>query len=168
MQSIELTFRDSTDSAIRADWARLAEAGIPSLAGHTSPSNSPHITLAAGADMNLPDIPQDPWERLPLDISFSGVHIFPARTGMYVLARSVVVTRQLLELHRVLHEGISGALPLTRPDAWTPHVTLARRVPAHQLGSAMDLLDLRLAGRCTEARLWDSNTRTLIPLWNPA
>ncbi|CAN7530860.1 2'-5' RNA ligase family protein [Pseudarthrobacter oxydans] len=168
MQSIELTFGDSTDSAIRADWARLAEAGIPSLAGHTSPSNSPHITLAAGADMQLPDTLRNRWQRLPLDISFSGVHIFPARTGTYVLARSVVVTRRLLELHGLLHAGISGALPLTLPDAWTPHVTLARRVPAHQLGTAMDLLDLRLAGCCTEARLWDSNTRTLASLSNPA
>lgn len=167
MQSIELTFGNSTDSAIRADWAVLAEAGIPSLAGHGSPSNSPHITLAAGADLHVPDTLQDVWQRLPLDISFSGVQVFPARPGTYVLARSVVVTRQLLEVHRLLHQRISGALPLTRPDAWTPHVTLARRVPGHQLGAAFDLLELRLEGRCTEARLWDRDTRTLTSLGSP-
>jgi 2'-5' RNA ligase len=164
MHSIELTFGDSTDSAVRSDWARLAEAGIPSLAGHTGPSNRPHITLAAGADLQLPDNLQGLWERLPLDISFSGVHIFPARPGTYVLARSVVVTRALLELHRLLHDHISGALPLTRPDTWTPHVTLARRVPGHLLGTAVDLLELRLEGRCTGARLWDSTSRTVTPL----
>lgn len=168
MHSIELTFEDATDSAIRSDWARLAEAGVPSLAGHTSPSNSPHVTLAAGPDLHLPDTLQGLWERLPLDISFSGVHIFPARPGTYVLARSVIVTSPLLEVHRFLHQHISGALPLTRPDAWTPHVTLARRVPGHQLGMAMDLLELRLEGRCTEARLWDSNTKTLTRLGSSA
>jgi 2'-5' RNA ligase len=164
MHSIELTFGDSTDSAIRSDWKRLAEAGIPSLAGHTGPSNSPHITLAAGADLQLPDNLQGLWERLPLDITFSGVHIFPARPGTYVLARSVVVTRALLELHQLLHDHISGALPLTRPDTWTPHVTLARRVPGHLLGTAVGLLELRLEGRCTGARLWDSTTTTVTPL----
>lgn len=168
MQSIELTFGDSTDQAIRADWARLAAAGLPSLAGHTSPSNSPHITLAAGPELDLPDTVADLWRRLPVDIGFSGVQVFPARTGTYVLARSVVVTGPLLELHRLLHERISGALPLTRPGAWTPHVTLARRVRGDQLGTALDLLDLRLEGMCTRARLWDSGTRTLTPLANPA
>ena len=169
MQSIELTFGDSTDSAIRSDWARLAEAGIPSLAGHTSPSNSPHITLAAGPDLRLPDTFGDVWQQfLPLNIGFPGVHIFPARPGTYVLARSVAVARPLLELHRVLHGHVSGSLPLTLPDGWTPHVTLARRVPGHQLGTALDLLDLRLEGACTHARLWDSTTRVLTPLSGPA
>lgn len=167
MHSIELTFEDATDSAIRSDWARLAEAGVPSLAGHTSPSNSPHITLAAGADLHVPDTLLDLWERLPIGIGFSGVLIFPARPGTYVLARSVIVTSALLELHRLLHEHVSGALPLTRPGAWTPHVTLARRVPSHQLGAVMDLLGLRLEGQCTAARLWDSNTRTLTSLGSP-
>ncbi|TLM75471.1 2'-5' RNA ligase family protein [Pseudarthrobacter sp. NamB4] len=168
MHSIELTFEDSTDKAIRSDWARLAAAGVPSLAIHTSPSNSPHITLAAGPELRLPTTLKDLWQRLPVDIDFSGVQVFGARTGTYVLARSIVVTRPLLELHRLLHEEISGALPLTRPGAWTPHVTLARRIYGHQLGTALDLLDLRMEGVCTRARLWDSGTRTLTPLADPA
>ncbi|HSU48598.1 MAG TPA: hypothetical protein VLJ40_17000 [Arthrobacter sp.] len=40
MRSIELVFDDPTDFLIKADWARLADAGLPGLAAHTSPSRS--------------------------------------------------------------------------------------------------------------------------------
>lgn len=163
MRSIELVFDDSTDSAIRADWSRLAAAGIPSLAGHTSPSNSPHITLAAGAALPAA-VPPGLEGALPLDIVFSGVLVFPAGAGKYVLARAVVMAGRLLDLHRDLHAGLSESLPLTRPGNWTPHVTLARRVPAARLGAAVDLLDLRLQGQSTGARLWDSESRTITVL----
>lgn len=166
MRSIELVFDESTDSIIRADWSRLADAGLPSLAGHSSPSNSPHITLAAGPGLQFSSC-DDPWQALPIDIEFSGAVLFRAGTGKYVLARSVVLATSLLELHRRLHQEVSGALPLTLPGAWTPHVTLARRIPAEQLGAAMDLLDLRFEGRCTGARLWDSGTKTVTPLGGP-
>ncbi|KRE81292.1 2'-5' RNA ligase family protein [Arthrobacter sp. Soil764] len=162
MRSIELVFDDATDSLVRADWARLAAAGLPSLAAHTSASNSPHITLAAGPDLIAAD--EGPWEGLPIDVIFSGAIVFPAGTGRYVLARSVLLTSPLLDLHRLLHQGLSGALPQTCPGAWTPHVTISRRIPAHQLGTALDLLALRLEGRCTGARLWDSSTKTVTPL----
>ena len=118
MRSIELVFDSPTDSLVRDDWARLAAAGLPSLASHTSPSNSPHITLAAGND--LADGTDGPWEQLPLDVTFSGIIIFPAGTGKYVLARAVLLDTALLDLHRALHGGLSGALPLTRPGAWAP------------------------------------------------
>ncbi|MBT2568044.1 2'-5' RNA ligase family protein [Arthrobacter sp. ISL-85] len=159
MRSIELVFDDSTDSLVRADWTRLEAAGLPSLAAHTSPSNSPHITLAAGVDLQAGG--EGPWQALPIDIAFSGAVVFPAGTGKYVLARSVLLTAPLLDLHRHLHQGLSGALPLTLPGAWTPHVTIARRLPGHQPGAAMDLLDLRIEGRCTAARLWDSSTKAV-------
>jgi 2'-5' RNA ligase len=162
MRSIELVFDSSTDSLIRADWGRLQAAGLPSLAAHTSPSNSPHITLAAGADLQADG--NGPWQALPVDITFSGAIVFPAGTGKYVLARAVLLTDPLLDLHRGLHQDLSGALPLTLPGAWTPHVTVSRRISGHQIGTAMDLLDLRLEGQCTAARLWDSSTRAIAPL----
>ncbi|MHC6591374.1 2'-5' RNA ligase family protein [Arthrobacter sp. C152] len=163
MRSIELVFDDSTDSAIRADWSRLAEAGLPSLAGHSSPSNSPHITLAAGPQLECGS-PDGLWTALPIAVGFPGAVIFPAGKGSYVLARLVVLGTPLLELHQRLHQHVSGALPLTLPGAWTPHVTLARRISGQQLASAMDLLDLRFEGQCTGARLWDGSTKTVTPL----
>lgn len=162
MRSIELVFDDATDSLIRADWVRLEAAGLPSLAAHASPSNSPHITLAAGVDLQAGQ--EGPWQQLPMDVAFSGAIIFPAGAGKYVLARSVLLTTPLLDLHRHLHQGLVGALPVTLPGAWTPHVTISRRIPGHQLGAAMDLLDLRIEGRCTAARLWDSSTKKVTPL----
>ena len=162
MRSIELFFDGPTDSLIRADWARLQAAGLPSLAAHTSPSNSPHITFAAGMDLQADG--DGPWQALPINITFSDAIVFPAGPGKYVLARAVLLTAPLLDLHRCLHQGLSGALPLTLPGAWTPHVTISRRIPGHQLGTAMDLLDLRLEGQGTGARLWDSSTRTISPL----
>jgi 2'-5' RNA ligase len=164
MRSIELTFDDTTDAHIGLDWARLADAGVPSQAAHTAPSNRPHITLAAGADLELSDGVQEVVRLLPVRIGFSGVLVFPGGPGKYVLARSVVMTQRLLELHGLVHGELAGAISLTRPGAWTPHVTLARRVPQHLLGKAVELLDLRLEGECTDARLWDSGTRTVTAL----
>ncbi|NUT71443.1 2'-5' RNA ligase family protein [Pseudarthrobacter sp. C4D7] len=166
MRSIELVFDSSTDALVRADWARLEAAGLPSLAAHTSPSNSPHITLAAGLDLQAAQ--EGPWQMLPVDVVFSGAIVFPAGAGRYVLARSVLLTPGLLDLHATLHRDLGGALPLTLPGAWTPHVTISRRIPGHQLGAAMDLLDLRVEGSCTAARLWDSSTKTVTLLGGAA
>lgn len=164
MRSIELTFGESTDSAIRTDWARLSEAGLPSLASHTSPSNRPHITLAAGNLLEVGSNLQNLWSGLPLSIGFSGLVLFPAGAGRYVLARLVVPTADLLQLHARLHQLCTGAYEYTLPDAWTPHVTLARRIPGHRLAAALDALEDRAEGQCIEARLWDSSTRTITSL----
>lgn len=163
MRSVELTFGESTDSSIRTDWARLSEAGLPSLATHTSPSNRPHITLAAGNTLDTGSV-QDLWSELPLGIRFSGLVVFPAGPGKYVLARLVVPAAGLLRLHARLHQQCTGSYENTLPDAWTPHVTLARRIPGHLLGPAMDALDRRTEGLCIEARLWDSSTSTTTTL----
>jgi 2'-5' RNA ligase len=164
MRSVELTFGESTDSSIRTDWATLSEAGLPSLASHTSPSNRPHITLAAGNLLDVgPDI-QNLWSGLPFSIRFSGLVVFPAGAGKYVLARLVVPAPDLLQLHARLHQRCTGAYENTLPNAWTPHVTLARRIPGHRLGAALDALAARTEGQCVEARLWDSSTRTITSL----
>jgi 2'-5' RNA ligase len=164
MRSVELTFGESTDSSIRMDWARLFEAGLPSLATHTSPSNRPHITLAAGNTLALGAAAHDLWGGLPMGVRFSGVVVFPAGSGSYVLARLVVPAAGLLQLHARLHQQCVGAFANTLPDAWTPHVTLARRIPGHLLGTAVGALDVRTEGECTAARLWDSPSRTTTTL----
>jgi 2'-5' RNA ligase len=147
MRSIELTFNDPLDALVRADWARLADAGLPSLASHTAPSNRPHITLAAGKELSCDAGVQDPLGRLPLEVQFSGVVLFPAHHGTFVLARLVVPSTPLLVLHAEVHHQCNGAFANTRPDAWTPHVTLARRIPGHLLGRAMESVDARAGGR---------------------
>jgi 2'-5' RNA ligase len=167
MRSIELTFDASLDALIRSDWARLADAGLPSLASHTAPSNRPHITLAAGNSLSLDADARDVWGGLPVEARFSGVVVFPSPQGRYVLARLVVLSNALLELHAGLHRRCTGAFANTTPGSWTPHVTLARRIPGHLLGAAVDCVDARAEGRCIEARLWDSTTSTVTPLGHP-
>jgi hypothetical protein len=55
MRSIELTFDPSLESAIRAEWAALESAGLPNLGRHPHVSNRPHLTLAAGAELEATD-----------------------------------------------------------------------------------------------------------------
>jgi hypothetical protein len=41
---------------------------------------------------------------------------------------------------------------------------MSRRIMGEQLGTAMDLLDLRVEGQCIGARFWDSSTKTVTSL----
>jgi 2'-5' RNA ligase len=162
MRSIEVTFDPMTDAAIRADWAVLADAGLPSLASHTSASNRPHISLAVGPDLDPGDAVA--LQALPLELRFAGYVTFGPRRGAVVLARAVVVSRGLLEMHAALHATLSGALDITLPDRWTPHVTLARRLTPEQLGQALSVLPEASTGLMTGARLWDNESRALTTL----
>jgi hypothetical protein len=162
MRSIELTFDPTTDAAVRADWSALAEAGLPSLASHTSASNRPHISVAVGPDLD-PGA-GEAFRVLPVELRFAGYVTFTPRRGVHVLARSVIVSRALLDLHASVHAALSGALDITLPDRWTPHVTLARRLTPEQLARALTVLPAASDGLVTGARLWDNTTRELTTL----
>jgi hypothetical protein len=207
MRSIELTFDPSLESAIRAEWAALESAGLPNLGRHPHASNRPHLTLAAGAELEatdavravfvrrderptagspgtappgtapsgvsrtdsptgtaLPDT-ESPADALPIDLVVSGFLLFPAGTARFVLVRPVVVTAALLALHRTVHERAPGAVDLTRPGRWTPHVTLARRLSAAQVAEALDVLGAGPPpGSGVAARFWNGDSKTLTPL----
>ncbi len=96
-----------------------------------------------------------------------------------MLARQVVVDRALLDLHARIHAAVDAApadteaeaeavevVPHTRPGPWTPHVTIALRLTAEQLGAAVaalgriDPLDAPAAG----IRRWDPRDRTVTEL----
>ena len=181
MRSIELTFDPAAESAFRAEWAALQEAGLPNLGRHPDSSNRPHLTLAAGpgleltdglravfqtrADSQPPAQPADRSTSLPVELRVSGLVLFRAGAGRFVLAWPVVMTRAQLELHRRVLEHAPGATELTQPDHWTPHVTLARRISADQVARALEILtDLPPSGRCVAARFWNGETKTLTPL----
>jgi hypothetical protein len=164
MRSLELTFDEGTDAAIRTDWRLLASAGLPSLASHTSGSNRPHASIAVGPELAAGEELEAALGALPLTLRFAGFVLFGPRRGSFVLARAVVVSRELLELHAAVHATQPGALDVTLPDAWTPHVTLARRLTAAQLAIALEALPAAADGRLTGARLWDSETRELTNL----
>lgn len=167
MQSLELLFDAATEVALRAEWATLDDAGLPSSARNTSPSNRPHVTVAVARnhlDRSLDVVRSSISELLPLPVSLGSYLVFPATHGA-VLSRALVVSRALLELHaRVL--GVVSAdaqvLDTARIDSWTPHATIARRLTPEQLGSAIALLPrARLSATAEGLRLWDSETRTV-------
>jgi len=205
VRSIELTFDEETESAVRADWRALAGAGLPSLARHSGPTNRPHLTLAAGDDLArgssvgpeppglfrggaTPGVPLGPpdcepaeaveeaavppvdvalqgaFDTLPLPLRTSGLVVFGAPPRGLVLARLVTITRELLDLHSVVHGLAWGALPLTLPGRWTPHVTLALRLTPEQLAAALPLLGAHLDGSAVAARLWDSGPKAVVAL----
>jgi 2'-5' RNA ligase len=88
-------------------------------------------------------------------------------TGPFVLALGVVPSQGLVALHRALATALRPARGHLEPGAWTPHVTLANRLSAGQVGAALEVLaawdrpaDLVVAS----ARHWDSGQQLDEPL----
>lgn len=164
MRSIELVLEPSSDAAVRAVWDALVDADLPSLGRHPSPSNAPHVTLAAGETLPVPAALDAP---LPDALLLGGVLLFPAGPGRSVLARAVVVDPVLAALHDAVHRIAPDAVDTTLPGRWSPHVSFARRVRDADLPGAVAVLraaplppTLRVAG----VRHWDGETRTVTPL----
>lgn len=163
--SVELLLDPDADAAIRRDWAALADAGLPSLAHHRSPTNRPHVTLIA-AERIAPDADGALAElaaRLPMLCRIGAPVVFGR--GTVTLVRMVVPSAELLEFHGGVAELVaphvpSGAYPHTRPGDWTPHVTLCRRLPVDQLAAALDLVAPQTVGGAFSAlRRWDGDAR---------
>jgi 2'-5' RNA ligase len=164
-QSVELTLDAGTDAAVRALWARLAEAGLPTEQRTTpSPSHQPHVTLFAAdrldpaADAALPSL----FRGLDLTLRLGGLLAFGPRRGSVVLARAVVLDRALLDLQTAV-AALCGADPGGHfgPGRWTPHVTLARRVRVDQLSPVVQALGElpELSAVSRRCRRWDSERR---------
>lgn len=164
MRSIELTLDDDADAAVRADWAALAEAELPSLAAHTSATNRPHLTLAAGEGLADSPALREALGALPVPVVLGSVVLFGDYAKRVVLARQVVVTPELIALHARVHDLLTDATPQTRPGAWTPHVTLSARLPVADLPRALALLGTAREGAAVGARLWDGVERALTAL----
>jgi len=170
MYSIELVLAGAADRAVRDDWAALQQAGLPSQARHTGASNRPHLTLALTASAPAPvrarlaaiaDV-------LPLPTTVGSLIVFgrrrPSEAGRasrpaFILSRLVVPDRAVL----TLQERVVAALddPVDRhgtfgAGAWTPHVTLGRRMTADQVAAALTVLGAAdVPGTFGRTRLWD-------------
>ncbi len=146
VQSVELMLDDAADAALRRQWDRLAAAGLPSQGRHRGASNRPHVTVAVRDRI--------PAEREPaLSAAVAGLPT-PLRLGAlacfgrrrYVLVRLVVADAELLALHARIATVLGpdedpGRQRTLAPGRWTPHVTLARRLTAEQVGSAVAALE---------------------------
>ena len=164
VRTVELVPDDALDTAVRAVWRRLAAAGLPGLADHVHPTNRPHLTLAAAAD--LPDL-GPALAGLPVPVRLAGLLAFGGRRG--ALAWAVVPGPALLAVHAAVAAAVAahgGSDHRHRPGSWTPHVSLGLRLTPAERGAAVALLaDLpETEGALVAARSYDDATRTATPL----
>jgi 2'-5' RNA ligase len=171
-QSVELLLDDATESAVRAQWAALAAAGLPNLGRHTAASNRPHVTMAARGSI-------DPAREgaltaavaaLPLRVRLGAVACFGR--GPFVLVRLVVSSRALLDLQAAVTQVLGPDRATDHhfaPGRWTPHVTLARRLAAGQVGAALAaVVTADVDGYAVACRRWDGDARREWRLAPPA
>lgn len=162
--SIELLLDPATEAAVRGEWDALAAGGMSSLAHHTSESNRPHVTLLARTDLGPIDA-HALLDRPSFPVTLSAPLLFGAGERR-VLARSIVPTAELLDVHAAVHAGAGRGddAPHTAPGEWTPHVTLARRLRVVDLPAALDRVGGDIHGHATGLRLWDPTTATITEL----
>jgi 2'-5' RNA ligase len=160
VHSVEVILDDDTDRQIRAEWAVLAEAGLPSQARHTGASNRPHVTLALTETLTeqVADRLAVAVADLPIPVTLGGLLLFG--TSRVVLARLVVPSAALLDLQSRVRAALDYPVDphgTFGPGRWTPHVTLARRLRSDQLGIALTQLGVLapISGELVRARRWD-------------
>ena len=169
-QSVELLLDGTADAAIRKQWDRLADAGLPTARRREpSPHHAPHITLWAGnrlgaaADARLPPL----FTGLDLPLVIGGVLLFGPRPWGYVLTRQVVISTGLAALQQRVVEVCGDGYGQFGDGQWSPHITLARRVGADQIGPALHALgraSAELAATVRQARRWDGDRKVAWPL----
>ncbi len=166
VHSVELLFDPDTDAAIRRVWDDLTDAGVRSQSAHTAPSNRPHVTLAVAQRMDdsVNDALLPVRTLLPLSCTIGAPMLFGRRD--FTLVRLVLPSAPLLSLHADVHAAClphmpAGPLPHSQPGQWTPHVTLARRVPADKLPAALTVRSVghELSATAIAIRVWDGSAK---------
>ncbi|MEU6583696.1 2'-5' RNA ligase family protein [Nocardia sp. NPDC046763] len=164
VQSVELVLDATAEAEMRRQWTLLREIGLHA----PGPEHRPHITLAVASEI---------WPRLdkvlarqefrPFPIRLGGLLVFGSRTP--ILVRAVVPSAPLIALqHRLFRviEECPGIPANVRPDIWTPHVTLARRLRPGQLEAALDAVawDKDFRATVEGIRRWDGDRRDEWPI----
>lgn len=162
--SVELTLDAHTEAVVRGAWRRLADAGLSSLAAHDAPSNRPHITLLVRTSLDERDFGAAV-AQLPIAVRWTTCLTFD-HGDRVVLAYRVDPDAALERLHREVHDaaGEGDDLPHTAPGAWTPHVTLARRLKRDRLDEALSLVEEHHVGSAVALRRWDAASATVTAL----
>jgi hypothetical protein len=167
VHSVELVFDPDTEAAVRHIWDGLRQAGIPSQA----PASRPHTTLtvAERIDPEIDELLRTSGARFPFPCRI-GAPLFFGRAKV-VLARLVVPTAELLDLHAEVHRLClpylsPGPMANALPGQWTGHVTLARRLVPAQMGRALRIAGKprEIDGHVTGLRRWDGNAKREYPI----
>jgi 2'-5' RNA ligase len=170
VHSIELLLDEPAEELIRQQWRALAEAGLPSehRPGLSVPRR-PHITLIACTRIEAEQADRAAHAvrpELPLPLGLGAPMIFGrgrSRRPDLILVRQVLASVALLQLQQRVAELCPPAVD-QHFDAgrWAPHITLARRLAADQLGSALRAISG--SGRETDAevvgcRFWQGDLK---------
>ncbi len=155
------------ESVVVDEWRALAAAGLSSaLRPQPDEHHRPHVTVYAGES-----VPAEAEDELPglmagldLQLRLGALMIFGPYRGRCILVRMIVPSVELLALQGRVAE-LCAADPAGPFGAgrWTPHVTLARRLPVEQLSSATSILSGyggELDTRVRRCRRWDGERRT--------
>lgn len=163
--ALELSFDAASTAAVEAQWEALRAAGLPSQADHRSMTNAPHLTLVAASPIDA--------EVVAPAVDLVGP-LLPARLsvrGLLILGDGPRVTlAHLVEPDADLAaatERLRALVPGLRHPVWTPHVTLARRVPRRRVAEAVDVLqDAPVVRHLLADRLrwWDPVTGVVEPV----
>ncbi|MBB3606769.1 2'-5' RNA ligase [Mycolicibacterium sp. BK556] len=156
--SIELLLDERADTAIRQMWREL---GVRSATTHR-----PHITLIA-AERISPDVDRvlaGLVGNFPLPVVLGAPLTFGS--DRLTLARLVVPSAALLALHQEIYNlcgpFVSTLFAHSSPGRWTPHVTLARRFTAAQVGEALAAVDgiaADIRASSIGLRRWDGDAK---------
>jgi 2'-5' RNA ligase len=155
------------EAAVAEEWRLLHEAGLPSeLRPGGDESHRPHLTLFAGPEIPAAAEPllEDLVTTLALTLEVGALMLFGPHRDRYILVHQVVPTAGLLALQTEV-AAVCGADPAGHfgPGHWSPHVTVARRVPGPQLPQVLAVLGAAAAvghpARVTRCRRWDSDAR---------
>jgi len=153
LHALELVPDDAGQDAVRGDWQRLRDAGLPSQLDHAIPTNTPHVSVVAAP--SLPDAALDVAQArlgslLPIQARAAGLLLLGG--NRVTIARAVDIEDDVVR--RVL--AVRVQVPDRQHLGWLPHVTLARRVERALVPQLLDLLghdDVLL--HLTELRRWD-------------
>ncbi|MDT9591443.1 2'-5' RNA ligase family protein [Nocardioides zeae] len=154
--SLDLLLDGPGEAAVRAEWDALSAAGVPSSGDRTGGHHGPHVTVAE-RDRVAEDLEARLDElavRLPLTLRL-GPPLVLGGPGRRVLARAVVATPALLDLHAAAAAVLGpGGPPHGEVGAWTPHVTLSGRLGDDDVAGALGALGEAYAVRAVRLRRW--------------
>ena len=170
VQSVELLLDETTEQRIRRQWELLRQAGLPGR-GRRSGENEnhrPHITVAVAREI-WPQVERELDELAfqPFPIRLGGVLVFGSRRPIVV--RAVVPSDDLLAWHRQVYRIVAPCPdipPNLRPQQWTPHITLARRILPQRIGDAVTAVAAERDSTATVVglRRWDGDGRRAWPI----
>lgn len=160
--ALELSFNPESTAAVLAQWEALKGAGLPSQSDHRSMTNAPHLTVVAATHVpqaSLQLARQEVGPLLPTRIVVRGLVLF-GQGARVTVAHLVEPDAALAAAAARVRELV----PDLRHPVWTPHVTLARRVPRTALPQVLDVLhatDVFDELACDRLRWWDPEQGTI-------